>query len=128
MRLQDRTDRGRVRMELKPALRALRQSCGAMASAVVSRDGLVIAADLPEGVSMETFAIMCATLLGAASTANSELKVGTPNHVLVESEDAKMVVVGAGRKALIVAVVGRKGDASIALKKLDELAETIRLI
>jgi len=77
---------------------------------------------------METFAIMCSTLLGAASTANSELKVGTPNHVLVESEDAKMVVVGAGRKALIVAVVGRKGDANIALKKLDELAETIRLI
>jgi predicted regulator of Ras-like GTPase activity (Roadblock/LC7/MglB family) len=115
-------------MELKPALRALRQSCGAIASAVISRDGLVIAADVPEGVSMETFSIMCATLLGAASTANSELKVGTPLHVLVESEDAKMVVVGAGRKALIVAVVGKKGDAVLALKKLDQLAETIKLI
>ena len=115
-------------MELKPALRTLRQSCGAIASAVISRDGLVIAADVPEGVSMETFAIMCATLLGAASTAQSELRVGTPNHVIVESEDAKMIVVGAGRKALIVAVVGRKGDATLALKKLDELAETIKLI
>lgn len=115
-------------MELKPALRSLRQSCGAMASAVISRDGLVIAADLPEGVSMETFAIMCATLLGAASTANSELKVGTPKHVVVESEDAKMVVVGAGRKALIVAVVGRKADTSVALKKLDEMADTIKMI
>ncbi len=115
-------------MELKPALRSLRQSCGAMASAVISRDGLVIAADLPEGVSMETFAIMCATLLGAASTANSELKVGTPKHVIVESEDAKMVVVGAGRKALIVAVVGRKADTSVALKKLDEMADTIKMI
>lgn len=115
-------------MELKPALRSLRQSCGAMASAVISRDGLVIAADLPEGVSMETFAIMCATLLGAASTANSELKVGTPRHVVVESEDAKMVVVGAGRKALIVAVVGRKADTSVALKKLDEMADTIKMI
>lgn len=115
-------------MELKPALRSLRQSCGAMASAVISRDGLVIAADLPEGVSMETFAIMCATLLGAASTANSELKVGTPKHVVVESEDAKMVVVGAGRKALIVAVVGRKADPAQALKKLDEMADTIKMI
>jgi len=115
-------------MELKPALRSLRQSCGAMASAVISRDGLVIAADLPEGVSMETFAIMCATLLGAASTANSELKVGTPKHVVVESEDAKVVVVGAGRKALIVAVVGRKADPAQALKKLDEMADTIKMI
>jgi len=115
-------------MELKPALRALRQNCGAIASAVISRDGLVIAADMPEGVSMETFAIMCATLLGAASTANSELRVGTPLHVLVESEDAKMVVVGAGRKALIVAVIGKKADPAVALKKMDELAETIKLI
>src|SRR5512137_3032926 len=115
-------------MELKPALRALRQSCGANASAVISRDGLVIAADLPEGVSMETFSIMCATLLGAASTANSELKVGTPQHVIVESEDAKMVVVGAGRKALIVAVIGKKGDPGLAIAKLEQLADTIKLI
>jgi predicted regulator of Ras-like GTPase activity (Roadblock/LC7/MglB family) len=115
-------------MELKPSLRALRQSCGAIASAVISRDGLVIAGDVPEGVSMETFGIMCATLLGAASTAHSELRVGTPQHVIVESEDTKMILVGAGRKALIVAVVGRKGDVSQVLKKLDEMAEMIKLI
>jgi len=115
-------------MELKPALRNLRQSCGAIASAVISRDGLVIAGDVPPEVSMETFAIMCATLLGAASTAHSELRIGTPLHIVVEAEDAKMVVVGAGRKALIVAVIGRRGDPAAALKKLDELAETIRMI
>ena len=39
-----------------------------------------------------------------------------------------MVVVGAGRRALIVAVIGRKGDASLVLKKLDELAETLKMI
>jgi len=115
-------------MELKPALRSLRSSCGSVASAVISRDGLVIAADMPEGVSMETFAIMCATLLGAASTANSELRVGTPHHVIVESDEAKMVVVGAGRKALIVAIIGKKADASLTIKKLDEMAETIKMI
>lgn len=115
-------------MELKPSLRALRQSCGAIASAVVSRDGLVIAADVPEGVSMETFGIMCATLLGAASTAHSELRVGTPQHIVVDAEDTKMILVGAGRKALIVAVIGRKGDPGQAVKKLDEMAEMIRLI
>lgn len=115
-------------MELKPALRSLRTSCGAMASAVISRDGLVIAADLPEGVSMETFSIMCATLLGAASTANSELRIGSPRHVVVESEEAKMVLVGAGRKALLVAVIGNKSDSGLAIKKLDEIADTIKLI
>src|SRR5512137_1653884 len=115
-------------MELKPALRALRQNCGAIASAVVSRDGLVIASDVPEGISNETFGIMCATLLGAASTAHSELRIGTPNHVMVDSEDAKMLVVGAGRRALIVAVIGRKSDPAVALKKLDEIADTLKMI
>lgn len=115
-------------MELKPALRSLRSTCGAIASAVLSRDGLVIAADLPEGVSMETFAIMCATLLGAASTAHSELRIGTPIHVIVDSEDAKMVLVGAGRKALLVAVIGKKGDVNLAIKKLDEIADTLKMM
>ena len=115
-------------MELKPSLRALRQNFGAVASAVVSRDGLVIASDVPEGVSMETFGIMCATLLGAACTAHSELRVSSPQHIIVESEDTKMILVGAGRKALIVAVIGRKGDVAQVLKKLDEMAETIKMI
>lgn len=115
-------------MELKPALRALRQSCGSIASAIISRDGLVIAADLPDGVSMDTFSIMCATLIGAASTANSELRVGTPQSVLVESEDAKMLVVGAGRKALIVTVLPNRADAAVAKKELLKLADTIRMI
>ena len=115
-------------MELKPALRALRQSCGSIASAIISRDGLVIAADLPDGVSMDTFSIMCATLIGAASTANSELRVGTPQSVPVESEDAKMLVVGAGRKALIVTVLPNRADAAVAKKELLKLADTIRMI
>ncbi len=115
-------------MELKPALRALRQSCGSIASAIISRDGLVIAADLPDGVSMDTFSIMCATLIGAASTANSELRVGTPQSVLVESEDAKMLVVGAGRKALIVTVLPNRADAAVAKNELLKLADTIRMI
>ncbi len=115
-------------MELKPALRALRQSCGSIASAIISRDGLVIAADLPDGVSMDTFSIMCATLIGAASTANSELRVGTPQSVLVESEDARMLVVGAGRKALIVTVLPLRADPGLARKELIKLADTIKMI
>ena len=77
---------------------------------------------------METFAIMCATLLGAASTAHSELRIGTPTHVIVDSEDAKMVLVGAGRKALLVAVIGKKGDVNLAIKKLDEIADTLKMM
>ena len=113
---------------MKPALRALREEFGAFASAIVSRDGLIMAGDIPEDVSGETFGIMCATLLGAASTAHSELKTGTPNGVVVDSEDSTMILVGAGRKALIVAVMPREVDCDAARAKLDHLAETLKLI
>jgi len=115
-------------MELKPALRNLRQSCGAIASAIISRDGLVIASDMPEGVSGDTFAIMSATLLGAASTANSELRIGMPTAVTVDSEDARIMIVGAGRKALLVCVLPRKADQPMAMKKLQELADTFKVL
>jgi len=114
--------------ELKPALRALRDEFGAFASAIVSRDGLIIAGDIPDDMSGETFGIMCATLLGAACTANSELKASTPIGVVVESEDSIMILVGAGRKALIVAAMPREIDCDAARKKLESLAETIKLI
>jgi predicted regulator of Ras-like GTPase activity (Roadblock/LC7/MglB family) len=94
----------------------------------VSRDGLIIAGDIPDDVSSETFGIMCATLLGAACTANSELKTSPPVGVVVESEDSIMILVGAGRKALIVAAMPHETDCDAARKKLETLAETIRLI
>ncbi|MDH3365103.1 MAG: roadblock/LC7 domain-containing protein [Thermoplasmata archaeon] len=114
--------------ELKPALRALRDEFGAFASAIVSRDGLIMAGDIPDDISGETFGIMCATLLGAASTAHSELKISTPLGVVVESEDALLILVGAGRKALIVAAMPSAADCDAARKRLEELAETIKLI
>lgn len=71
---------------------------------------------------------MCATLLGAASTAHSELRIDTPRSVVVESEDSVMMVMGAGRKALIVTVVPHEADRSAVEKRLAGLVDTIKLI
>ncbi len=89
---------------IKERLSGLRDCCGAVASAVVSRDGLVIAADVPPGTFVETFAIMCATILGAAVTSNNELKRSNPEKITIEGPDTKTYIMAAGRKALVVAV------------------------
>lgn len=114
-------------MELKGALRELRTSLGAIAAAVVSRDGLVVSADLPEGAYADTFAIMCATMLGAASTAHSELRAGIPDRIIVESDETRTIIVGAGRKALLVTVVGRGLDLNLAQRRMGELAKAIAM-
>ena len=75
------------------------------ASAVVSRDGLLISAQMSNGMDADTFAAMTATMMGAAETAIIELDKGSISQVTVESDEAKVVCVGAGERALLVLTV-----------------------
>lgn len=111
--------------DLKAMLRALKDD-GVKSSAIISRDGLVIAADLDSGTYVETFAIMCATLMGAAVTANMELKRGSPDRVTVESSDGKMLILSAGRKAVVVSVIGDGVDEERIAKQMEKIASTVR--
>ena len=112
-------------MDLQTSLKALRSEFGVIASAVLSRDGLLIASDIPEGITAETFTIMCATMMGAASTAHSELKVGQPQVMKVQSKEHEMFVVGAGRRALMVSVAKRGVDADKLLKQLNTIIDMV---
>jgi predicted regulator of Ras-like GTPase activity (Roadblock/LC7/MglB family) len=111
--------------ELREMLKGLRQE-GVRSSAVISRDGLVIASDLDAGSYVETFAIMCATLMGAAVTANMELKRGTPEKVTVESSDGKMLIMNAGRKAVVVSVLGGGSDEALVSREMSKIADYIK--
>ncbi len=86
-------------------VRKTRQACGAEALAVVSRDGIVIAADMPKGVAKETFSIMCATILGAGMTAANELGRTPPSRIFLESSDLDILILESGRRSMIVAVM-----------------------
>jgi predicted regulator of Ras-like GTPase activity (Roadblock/LC7/MglB family) len=96
-------------MVLDEVLAGLRRG-GCLASAVISRDGLVIAADLPQGVSQETFSIMCAAMMGAGITAASELRKASPRKMVLESPDLWIVIYVAGRKYLVVAALPPRAD------------------
>jgi len=86
-------------------VRALRDVTKAEAIAVVNRDGGIVAADLPRNVSQETFSIMCAAILGAGMTAATELGHTAPHRVLLECNDATVVIQEIGRRAMVVIVV-----------------------
>jgi predicted regulator of Ras-like GTPase activity (Roadblock/LC7/MglB family) len=80
------------------------------ASAIISRDGTLLAGDLPTGITAETFTIMCATMMGAAVTAHSELRIGQPKIIRITSVNHEVMMVGAGRKAMIVLVLPKGVD------------------
>jgi predicted regulator of Ras-like GTPase activity (Roadblock/LC7/MglB family) len=118
---QDRVER------LKAALSKLRGS-GVDASAVISRDGSLLAADMPPGEENKIFAPMYAAMLGAAEEATSELRLGVPRRVVMEVGDKKLLAVGAGPVALVIALVGPKAQYEKAVADVDRTASDVKAI
>ena len=108
-------------------IKELKSRIGGIATAFVSRDGLVLYADVPAGVYTETFAIMCATILGAAATANTELNRAPPDRIIVEGNDSRTLIVGCGKKALLVAVVDHSADISKTLVEVAKVADVLKV-
>lgn len=94
-----------IKYQLNSILTDLNSINDIEASAVVSRDGLLISANTSNGLDADTFAAMMATMMGAAETALFELDKGDISQVIVESNKAKMVCVGAGERALLILMV-----------------------
>jgi hypothetical protein len=96
------------------------------ASAIVSRDGLLMASDIPREIHAETFAAMTATMLGAAETAIAELDRGVPDRVIVESKEAKVVAAGAGPKALLVVMTSPEAGLGLILVEMAKAGRKVK--
>jgi predicted regulator of Ras-like GTPase activity (Roadblock/LC7/MglB family) len=108
------------------AIQDLRSRIEGVAVALVARDGQVLFADMPTGTYAETFAIMCATALGAAVAAASELNRTPPERIVVDGGGAKTVIVGAGRNAILVAVTEPDVDTDRILSEVTKFADWFR--
>jgi len=102
------SDTGAARDKLlRPVLRTLNSvSPDIEASAVISGDGLTIAAVLGDGVDRDRFGAMCASLLALADRAAQEISRGQLKQVLVEGEHGTMLLVQAGNDT-VLAVASR---------------------
>ena len=108
-------------------LRDFKTRVSAIATALVSRDGVVLYADVPTGSFVDTFAIMCATVLGAATAANLELRKAPPEFVAIEANDSTTLIAGCGSKALLVAMVDPTGDRAMVLREVAKFAELLKV-
>ena len=102
---------------LDQILRELNAVGGIEGSAVISRDGLLIASGLSESVDAGTFAAMSAAMVGAAETASSELKRGELNQIIVDAQNGKIIAVGAGVLAILVCLL--KSEVNLGLVLLE---------
>jgi hypothetical protein len=110
---------------IEEVLRQLKTIGGVESSAVVTRDGLLVASDVSTDVDAETFAAMSASMVGSAETAITEVKAGTTARVIVETDNSKMIALGAGAKALLVVLTKRDVPLGLILLKAGDAARKI---
>ena len=109
------------------AIHELRHRVEGIAVAFVSCDGELLFSDAPGFDHLETFAVMCATVLGAAGAAAVEMNRSPPDRVLLEGPDAWAAVVRSGAKAFLVAVLEPTADRARVLEAAGRLAEALRV-
>ncbi len=114
--------------QVNDILGELKNSPHIVSSVVVSRSGMHIAGNAPEGVHLETFVAMSAILLGSAETAISELK-GELENILVELDRSRIIIESAGNKGLLVVVANTKENLdsllSMAKKAAGDLTKAL---
>lgn len=109
--------------ELKRILGEFNMRYGASTSAIVSRSGVPIAWNVPTGMTVDNFAALSATLLGASEVIYSSVGKPAPNRIVVESEDGILVVSGLGQKAFVVAMFQKSTPEM--LKGMEEVGSAI---
>ncbi len=102
--------------KLEAVLMGLETAGGVDGSAIISRDGLVVVRRIPAEANSESFAALTATMAGAAETSVMLMDKGTPDSILVETGQVKLVTVGAGSE-LFLAVLGAS-DANLGMLRL----------
>lgn len=117
-----------VKVQLEELLTQLASTGDIDASAIVRRDGLMIASNLPSKIDSRTIAAMSAALVGTAETCSSELQKGMFMQVIVESELGKIVSVGAGKLAILVCLVKPLGNLGLVLLSMSRTGKKIETI
>ena len=108
---------------LDKTLSDLHNNAAIEASAIVSRNGVLIAANAP--ADAKTFAAMAATMLGAAEITSERLDQGVPDCMIVESRRGRLIVMGAGKKMLLAAMTEPDTNLGMVLAELGKTIEEI---
>lgn len=98
---------------------------GVTACVLASRDGILMGKAFTNGVSVPSFAAMTATMLASAEAAASISHIQPPERIIVKSSDAQIIVISAGERTLLAAILTTSADMEAADAALKNIAADI---
>jgi predicted regulator of Ras-like GTPase activity (Roadblock/LC7/MglB family) len=98
---------------------------GVRGAAVVSADGLMVAAGLPEDVDGEQLAAVAGSLLSFGQRACNQLGQGELIRLLVEGKNSTTIIVGATPQVALAVVVEREARLGLIFLQVRRAGERI---
>ncbi len=111
--------------ELEDVLKELEKIGDIIGSAIVRRDGLLIASGLPSEVNARAVAAMAAAIVGTSETSTKELEIGEFQQVVVNASEGQYVVIGAGEEAILIALLRKNANIGLILLEMEKAAKKI---
>jgi len=71
---------------------------------------------------------MSATMMGAAETVSTELEMGIPDKMIIESKNGKIIGTGAGPKALLFVMTSPDASLGLVLIEMKKASEKIKQV
>ncbi len=93
--------------------------------AVISMDGLIIAAVLPQGMERTRVGAVAAGILSLSGRSIEQLKRGTLQRTLVQGSDGNVVLTQAGKNAAFAALTGQDVNLGLVFLEAREGAEAV---
>src|SRR5438094_860499 len=113
---------------LQSVLAELRRLPGILGVTIARRDGILIAHSLPKAMDPKKIAAMAAAIVGTSEMAAGEMGLGSFNQSIVESDHGKLLSLGAGEEALLVALVYDDANLGLVLMALERAAKQVERI
>src|SRR5947208_108818 len=113
---------------LQSVLAELRRLPGILGVTIARRDGILIAHSLPKAMDPKKIAAMTAAIVGTSEMATIQLAQGRFVRAIVESDHGKLLSLGAGEEALLVALVYDDANLGLVLMALERAAKQVERI
>ncbi len=98
------------------------------ASAIISIDGLMIAAMLPQGMDEDRVGAMSAAMLSLGDRTSDELGSGELEQVLIKGDTGFVLMIHAGKDAVVTVLAKPKAKLGLIFLDVKRAAENIEQI
>ena len=111
---------------LNRELEKLEEISDIVGTAIVNRNGLLIASKLPRDIEDRKFCAMAATMFGAIETAASTLGSNSVTNLTVEFNDFQLIIMAVDEQTIMVSLLNLNANLGLLLIEIEEIIKNLK--